>query len=175
MSKHSRHKSLLSQAGFTLVELVVVMGVMAVLTGIAIPSVLAWMPNIQLRNETTDVKNAFAKARSMAINHGMEYRVLIDYDAQTFQVDEGNLMVGSTIWTSKSGPYEIQGETQIFAPHWMMESETTSRPFLRFGSNGAAVSNFDEPWVMTYNNHNTGYFLNVHRRTGHVVLEKWGY
>jgi len=169
--KHHRR-----QGGFTLVELVVVMGVMAILTSIAIPSVLAWMPSMHLKSETTNLKDAFSKARSQAINTGVEHRILIDIANQTYQVDAGNLMNGSTQWATKSGPYHLAADVHVDIPAGMMQSQTTSEQYLRFLSNGSAAGNFDLKSLSLYNNANRhkGYYLGVHRRTGHVTVRKWG-
>ncbi|MBI5137935.1 MAG: prepilin-type N-terminal cleavage/methylation domain-containing protein [Nitrospirae bacterium] len=168
------NRSPLAQAGFTLIEMMVVVAVLAIMTGIAIPNVLAWMPAVSLKNETNAMLGAMQRARSLAINNGLEHRVLFDYANQTYQVDKGDLMSGSTNWTTAWGPEKV-GDNYFYAPWWQMENEGANRPFLRFTANGSAVASIDQPYLITYNTHGLLYIAWIQRRTGHVTLEKRTY
>ncbi len=57
--------------GFTAIELMVVLGIIAILSGIAIPSILSSRSNAQLRSASRDVYLSLQKARATAIKRNV--------------------------------------------------------------------------------------------------------
>ena len=55
------------QRGLSLIEMVTVMAIAAVLTGLAVPSFTAWMANVQIRTATESIQNGLQLARAEAI------------------------------------------------------------------------------------------------------------
>jgi prepilin-type N-terminal cleavage/methylation domain-containing protein len=167
MARPTRH------AGFTLTELMVTLAVLAILVGISIPSVLAWMPSIYLKDGAVDVKSAMIRARSLAINEGVEHRVSFDPYGAAYQVDRGNLTSGSTTWTPVLGPLTLPPGINIKTVSAAMEADGAN-PFLRFSVGGAVVTNLDQLSVTLVNDDTDTYRVDVQRRTGHTSLVKGG-
>ena len=65
-----------SQSGMTLVELMIVIGVLGILAAIAIPSFRNTIPRMKLSNNTTLLANEIATARMRAISKGMRFCVI---------------------------------------------------------------------------------------------------
>lgn len=58
---------IMKSRGFSLIELIVVVGIMAVLLGMVAPSLQEWMVNLRIRNATDALLNGLQQARQEAI------------------------------------------------------------------------------------------------------------
>lgn len=75
--------------GTTLIELVVVVGIVAVLAAISIPRATRYMDQIQVTGATREVATVFATARMAAIAHTSFVSVLIDEGSGTVTAVRG--------------------------------------------------------------------------------------
>jgi prepilin-type N-terminal cleavage/methylation domain-containing protein len=79
------HDSLVA-AGFTLVELMVVVIIMGLIGGIAVTSWVAMLPNQQFNSAVRNLSEVLYETRSMAISQNREYRIQYDLDRDTYRV-----------------------------------------------------------------------------------------
>ena len=60
------------QAGFTMVELMIVIAVIAILTAIAVPNIISWLPNYRAKAAARDVISNFQKAKMEAVKRNRD-------------------------------------------------------------------------------------------------------
>ncbi len=72
--------------GFSIIELMVVMSIMAILSAIAIPGILEWLPKQRIGNAARDVKSTLEFARSNAIRNNADVTVNFDWNNERLTV-----------------------------------------------------------------------------------------
>lgn len=80
--------------GFTLVELLVVLVVMALLAALASPEFHRALPGLELRANASDIAAALRGARSAAIRDNRETTVAIDVDANRYRLKKWHALRG---------------------------------------------------------------------------------
>lgn len=69
-------------AGFTLAELLVVLAILALMVGLAMPLLDRAMPSLALKSTAGEIAVALRQARSQAIGGNVEVAVLVDLDGR---------------------------------------------------------------------------------------------
>lgn len=64
-------------SGFSLIELMVGIVVMAVLLGLAIPSFRTWLQNTQIRNASESIQNGMQRARAEAVGRNTDVEFVL--------------------------------------------------------------------------------------------------
>lgn len=72
--------------GFTLIELMVVVCVLSILTGISVPAMGRWIPNYRLSESVRDLQSAVQKARGEAIKRNLTLWMDFDFDGNRCSV-----------------------------------------------------------------------------------------
>ncbi len=88
--------------GFTLVELLIVIGIFSVLTLIALPNFFGTiLPQLRLKGAARDIITDMRYARMRAASLNKEYRITFTEAAEQYQVEQGNKSSGSDLWTAE--------------------------------------------------------------------------
>lgn len=67
-----------TRRGFTLIEMVVVLGILSVAMAVAVPAFLSWLEDDDLADATSRIEALFTLARDSAIHSGAPVMVVID-------------------------------------------------------------------------------------------------
>jgi type IV fimbrial biogenesis protein FimT len=78
-----------TMAGFTKVELLVVMSILAISTSLAIPGFSRWLPNYRLKGAVRELYSNLQLAKSGAVRDRGEWAVKFDASGNSYQVVSG--------------------------------------------------------------------------------------
>ena len=81
------HKAMASEAGFTLIEVMLVIMIIAIAAVVAIPMMTS-AAGIQLRSAANMIAADLEYAKSMAISRQRMYKVVFDASTETYQIED---------------------------------------------------------------------------------------
>lgn len=126
-----------NSSGFTLIELMIGIAVLAVLAGVAIPNYIGWLPKRHLQSSAIDVQSAINLAKLTAIRENTD--VILTFDP-------ANERYLAFIDTNEDGDQD-SGERTIrskeMSPGINLHSTTIAGNKLTFDSRGLADSSGD--------------------------------
>lgn len=84
--------------GFSLIELMVVMAIMAVLLGLISPSLMDWMVNLRIRNATDALMSGLQQARQEAVrrNQSVGFWLVTNVSGDPSSVDDSCTLSGAS-------------------------------------------------------------------------------
>lgn len=136
--------------GFTLLELLVVMVILAAVVGLVVPRFGAALPGVELKGAARDVASALRYARGRAIATRSDIAVVFDVDAATYRIegagaDERERSLGRNVSARLvTGRSELRGESVGAISFFPDGSSTGGRVTLR---SGERVFEVDVQWL----------------------------
>lgn len=88
------------QSAFNLIELSIILAVIGILAGLAIPNFMQMTPRIRLNNAAQRIATDLQFARMRSITIGKECRLNFNVSEDRYTIEEGNRSSGSTSWTT---------------------------------------------------------------------------
>lgn len=79
------------QSGLTLVELLVVLGIIAMITLLAVPQLGGMVPGMELRSAAEELRADLRRVRNTALRESRETRLVFDLDTGTWHDGDGAL------------------------------------------------------------------------------------
>jgi prepilin-type N-terminal cleavage/methylation domain-containing protein len=129
--------------GFTLIELIVVIGIVSIIMGVAIPAITTWLPKYKVNSAARDIGSTMQMARLKAAGSAVEYRVVVNKTLKPFsiQVEKGNTMSGSTAWTVEANNYKEFENEIVFNSVTPSSTEDSVEVYRLDGTTPNAVCN----------------------------------
>lgn len=155
-----------AERGITLMEMLMVVGIIGTMTVIAGPGMRSWWVSFQFHNSVREIVFTMQLARMKAISKGVEYRVVFDLNEETFQMERGNRANESDAWIPEEELRDIHAKANIaFVNHY-----TSGRRSKQFNPNGTSSSG-----SIRLNNAKNGKFtVTLTPTTGNITLiEGW--
>lgn len=166
-SKSNRYK-----AGFTLIELMVVLLIISIIAGVGGLALNNQMPKYKLRGDTRTIVSTLMLARMKATQSGVQYAVRFDLDdPQGYNLQRGNLSSGtpSDGWANES--YHRNMSTGVSMASVQDDDGTTSAgggaARIIYNPNGSSGVG-----QILLGNGSLQYTISLTRATGRVVSEK---
>ena len=78
MNKLMKWEKMKNKKGFTLVEVIIVVGLIGVMSAIAIPAINSWLPNYRLKGAARSVYSTMQKARILAVKTNKDTAIIFD-------------------------------------------------------------------------------------------------
>jgi len=94
--------------GFTLVEMMVVIGIVAIMALIAVPNIISWRPKVALSGAARILKADLGLAKSRAIRDNANVTVTFDTANEEYRIVDNN---GTTIKFRRLNSLNISGTT----------------------------------------------------------------
>jgi type IV fimbrial biogenesis protein FimT len=136
-----------NQSGFTLMELITVVAVVAILTAVAIPNYIGWLPGHRLRSALDDLNTGLQLAKLQAVreNAGVVIRFNTANESAVIFLDDGGT-------TGIANDRQLNGDEQVYKLIQMpagidiqdfpgTSTSTDNTPWFGYNGRGMPLSN----------------------------------
>jgi len=100
------------QDGFTLMEVMVTIAIVAILAAIVIPNYLSWKPRYVFRGAVSQVRADLNRAKMRALETRRQCRVV--FSVTGYQIEDGNAAMNSSSW----GKISANGTFSVNTPYY---------------------------------------------------------
>ncbi|MBE9527755.1 MAG: prepilin-type N-terminal cleavage/methylation domain-containing protein [Proteobacteria bacterium] len=135
----SARVKLVEAEGFSIVELLVVVAIIATIAAVALPSFYTWSTTLKYRDSALGLSSRCKLARATAVTKNIQTRIELDVDGKQYRMAEGDSPSSSTTWTSVSPWVAIHEEVSWHTGTTCNGTADTNITFNPNGSSDGAV------------------------------------
>jgi len=137
--------------GFSLMELMIAIAIIGIMSGIAIPNIIGWLPDYRLRSATRDIVSCLQEAKLRAVKENARVVVIFDPLTDSYTAFIDNVPAGGN-WALDGSETIIRRETLPAGIDIQSIPLTTS---YTFGFNNRGLSDSGADSVQMINNKST--------------------
>ena len=159
--------------GFSLIELMVIMGILAILAAATIPTFSAWLPNYRLRSAAQDLYSAFQLAKMQAVKNRADTDVNFDPSGSgSYTMPDGSTVVNLASYKSgvrlgRGNATRQEDNSTAFGSDFVITTPNANQ--IQFNSTGLGSN---RGFIYIQNEKNTAYAIGS-RASGVVILKQW--
>lgn len=151
----------LRNAGFSLTEVLIVIALLAILAGFALPPYFEWRQNLTYRQSANEIATALKIAKSKTITTNLQHKVALDSAARSYQTAVGDGAYRSSTWATAG----LGGTLQ---PGVFLNLSGAATLNIQFNPNGTTDNNFN---IRIMDNTATRYNVAV-ERSGRIRMSR---
>ena len=136
------------QKGFTLIELIIVMGIMGILATIAAPHFQNYIGNQNLKTAARGITSDFFATREKALSENVRYRITFDQASNSYTIAGGTAAGApyvdqqTKLMTSYASYIKVDGDQDVFfQTRGTVGCPSTSCNFTISNTNNGSVAN----------------------------------
>ncbi len=145
MKRYFKKDAVKEQAGFTLIELMMAVSIIAIMIAIAVPNIISWLPNYRLKSAVNDLYSNMQKAKMAALKHNTD--VIIIFTPAAYapagKVGSYQIFVDNIPSSGAAGP---GAEDTVISQVTMPKNVSLYYANFTGGSNTAGFNSRGLPW-----------------------------
>ena len=185
MNTKMEREKMKKSKGFTLIEVLIVVGIIGILAAISIPSYINWLPNYRLKVAARDLYGAAMKAKGEAVKRnvncnltfnqmvgGTLYAYVVYVDADTdCEFDAGENIVAQL----QQWPPNVSRNLTLHGGDGLsFVNNNVGLPTISFKPNAIPVAYNAGAGTCTWIGRGTASLINSNGRTGEVIINQAG-
>lgn len=136
--KRLNHKGGMRSAGFSMIEMMIIIVIIGIIAAMAVPSFFSAIPRLKARTEARNILNFVRLARSKAVSDGAQYGVYIDTNNRQYILFKDTINPAQMMYNP--GDSVVVGPETIDSDVVLTGSSFTSNTVIFLPTGGASQS-----------------------------------